>query len=183
VTRILAIAGSLRRGSYNRGLLRAAEELAPEGTAFETFDVRSLPHYDGDLEALLEPAPVAARKDAIRRADAIVIATPEYNHGVPGALKNAIDWASRPAAASVLSGKPVAILGAGGRSGTSHAQEQLRRHLRATRADIVDEPVLEIARAWEQFDDNGNLTNLELRDQVGQLMVALADRVTATVSV
>jgi chromate reductase len=180
---ILGIAGSLRRGSYNRGLIRAAEELAPEGTAFETFDVRSLPHYDSDLEALLEPAPVEALKDAIRRADAIVIATPEYNHGVPGALKNAIDWASRPAAASVLSGKPVAILGAGGRSGTAHAQAQLRRHLRATRAAVVEEPVLEIAHAWEHFDERGTLTNLDLRDKVGELVLALADRVTATVSV
>jgi chromate reductase, NAD(P)H dehydrogenase (quinone) len=183
MTRILGIAGSLRRSSYNRGLIRAAAELAPEGTAFETFDVRSLPHYDADLEALLEPAPVEALKDAIRRADAIVISTPEYNHGVPGALKNAIDWASRPAAASVLRGKPVAILGAGGRSGTSHAQEQLRRHLRATRAEVVEQPVLEISHAWEHFDGNGNLTTPELRDQVEQLMLALTDRVTATVSV
>jgi chromate reductase len=181
--RILAIAGSLRRGSYNRGLTRAAEELAPEDTAFETFDVRSLPHYDADLEALLEPAPVTALKDAIRRADAIVIATPEYNHGVPGALKNAIDWASRPAAASVLSGKPIAIMGAGGRSGTAHAQEQLRKHLRATRAEVVEEPVIEISHAWEHFDGNGSLTNPELRDQVGELMQALAARATATVPV
>jgi chromate reductase len=179
--RILGIAGSLRRGSYNRGLIRAAVELAPEGATFETFDVRSLPHYDADLEALLEPAPVAALKDAIRNADAIVIATPEYNHGVPGPLKNAIDWASRPAAASVLAGKPVAIMGAGGRSGTSHAQAQLRKHLRATRSEVVDEPVVEIAHSWEHFDENGNLTDPDLRDEVGKLMQTLANRVTATV--
>jgi chromate reductase len=181
--RILGIAGSLRRGSYNRGLIRAAGELAPAGAAFETFDIRSLPHYDADLDALLEPAPVAALKDAIRSADAIVIATPEYNHGVPGVLKNAIDWASRPAAASVLKDKPIAIMGAGGRSGTSHAQEQLRKHLRTTRADVLDAPVIEIPHAWEHFDEHGNLTDLELRDQIGELMHALAAHVTATVSV
>jgi chromate reductase, NAD(P)H dehydrogenase (quinone) len=181
--RILGIAGSLRRGSYNRGLIRAAQELTPEGATFETFDVRSLPHYDGDLDALMEPAPVAALKDAIRSADAIVIATPEYNHGVPGPLKNAIDWASRPAAASVLAGKPIAIMGAGGRSGTSHAQEQLRKHLRSTRSEVLEVPVLAISHAWEHFDDNGNLIDLELHDQVGELMQNLANRVTATVSV
>jgi chromate reductase len=183
VTRILGIAGSLRRGSYNRGLIRAAGEHVPEGSAFETFDIRSLPHYDADLEALLEPAPVTALKDAIRRADAIVIATPEYNHGVPGPLKNAIDWASRPAAASVLSGKPVAIMGAGGRSGTAHAQEQLRKHLRSSRAEVLEEPVIEIAHAWEHFEEHGSLTDAELHDRIGELMHALTDRVTATVSV
>jgi chromate reductase len=112
-----------------------------------------------------------------------VIATPEYNHGVPGALKNAIDWASRPAAASVLTGKPVAVMGAGGRSGTSHAQEQLRKHVRATRAEVVDEPGIEIAHAWEHFDGNGSLTDPELRDKVEELMQTLANRVTATVEV
>jgi chromate reductase, NAD(P)H dehydrogenase (quinone) len=180
--RILAIAGSLRRGSYNRGLIRAAAELAPEGTVFQTFDIRSLPHYDADLEALLEPAPVAALKDAIRAADAIVIATPEYNHGVPGVLKNAIDWASRPAAASVLRDKPIAILGAGGRSGTAHAQAQLREHLRTTRSDVLDDAI-EIRHAWEYFDQNGTLTDPDVRDRVGDLMYALAERATATVSV
>lgn len=180
--RILGLAGSLRRGSYNRGLIRAAQELAPAGATFETIDIRALPHYDADVDALMEPAPVGALKDAIRRADAIVIATPEYNHGVPGVLKNAIDWASRPAAASVLNDKPIAIMGAGGRSGTSHAQAQLREHLRTTRADVLDD-ALEIPHAWEHFDENGTLTNPDLRDQVADLMRAVADRVTATVTV
>ena len=116
---VLGIAGSLRSASYNRALLRAARELAPAGAEIVDFDLRELPFYDGDVEAAGDPEAVAAFKDAIRAADALLIATPEYNHGLPGVLKNAIDWASRPALASPLAGKPVAIMGAStGRGGT-----------------------------------------------------------------
>jgi chromate reductase, NAD(P)H dehydrogenase (quinone) len=178
---ILALAGSLRRASYNRGLIRSAQELAPEDVTVDVFDLRALPFFDADVEALGDPRPVEALKDAIRSADALLIATPEYNHGVPGVLKNAIDWASRPRAASVLAGKPVAILGAGGISGTRHAQAQLREHLRAAHADVLDEPRFEIARAWERFDADGDISDPELRVEVGMLVDALVGKVVATV--
>jgi chromate reductase len=109
---ILGIAGSLRRASFNRGLIRAAVGLAPAGLAVTVYDLGAIPMYNGDVEALGDPEPVTAFKRAIAGADALLIATPEYNHCVPGMLKNAIDWASRPARASVLTGKPVAIMGA-----------------------------------------------------------------------
>src|SRR5690606_18294913 len=104
--------GSLREGSYNRALLRAAAELAPEGMTIDTFDLRQVPLYNGDVEAAGDPPGVAALKQAIRDADGVLFATPEYNHGVPGVMKNAVDWASRPPRAAALQGKPVALIGA-----------------------------------------------------------------------
>jgi chromate reductase len=181
--RILALPGSLRRGSYNRGLVRAARELAPEGVTVDVFDLRALPFFDADVEALGDPRPVEALKDAISEADALLIATPEYNHGVPGVLKNAIDWASRPKAASVLAGKPVAIMGAGGISGTRHAQEQLREHLRSARANVLEEPVVEVARSWERFDEHGDVIDLGVRFDVRDLLDALLESVLVTVPV
>jgi multimeric flavodoxin WrbA len=137
----LGIAGSLRRGSYNRGLIRAAVEVAPEGTTVVPFDLSDLPMFNADVEAEGDPAAVAAFKRAISAADALLIATPEYNHCVPGLLKNAIDWASRPARRSVLTGKPVAIMGAtpgsggtGPCTGASARRARLHQRLRATPA-------------------------------------------------
>lgn len=126
--RALGIPGSLRSGSYNRALLRAARELAPEGMGIDTFELHDVPPYNGDVEAEGDPRPVVALKQAIREADALLIATPEYNRGLPGVLKNAIDWASRPPLASPLARKPAAVMGAStGMGGTARAQEQLRR--------------------------------------------------------
>ena len=139
--RILGIAGSLRKGSYNRGLLRAARELMPEGVELVEYDIRDLPFYDGDVETAGDPESVVALKDAIREADALLIATPEYNRGVPGGLKNAVDWASRPPLGSPLAGKPVAMMGATtGRGGTALAQQQLREALEFPRAIVLEEP-------------------------------------------
>jgi chromate reductase len=172
--RVLGIVGSLRAGSYNRALLRAARELAPAGMEIEEFDLRELPFYDGDVEAAGDPAAVAAFKDAIRSADALLIATPEYNRGVPGVLKNAIDWASRPALASPLTGKPVAIIGAStGRGGTARAQEQLRAGLDYSRADVVSEPEVLVPEAYMLFDPDGRLTDDEARASIAQLLEAL----------
>jgi chromate reductase, NAD(P)H dehydrogenase (quinone) len=109
---ILGIAGSLRAGSYNRMLLRATQEELPLGVAFELYDIAPLPFYNADVEALGDPEAVVALKTAIRAADALLISTPEYNHGIPGALKNALDWASRPHRKSSLDCKPIAIMGA-----------------------------------------------------------------------
>jgi chromate reductase len=172
--RVLGIAGSLRERSYNRALLRAAAELAPPGVVFEEHDVRGLPFYDGDLEAAGDPEPVTELKNAIRRADALVIATPEYNRGIPGGLKNAIDWASRPALASPLAGKPVAIMGAStGRSGTARAQQQLRDALGFPRAVVLEEPEVLVPEAYLHFDERGELVDQEACERIAELMAEL----------
>ena len=126
--RILGFAGSLRKESFNRSLVRAAQELAPPNMTIDIFDLAGIPLYNGDVEAEGEPNPVAIFKQAIRAADALLIATPEYNHGVPGVMKNAIDWASRPARQAPMDGKPVGIIGASpGLTGTARGQSQLRQ--------------------------------------------------------
>jgi chromate reductase len=125
---VLGFAGSLRRGSYNRSLLRAAQEMAPAGMTIEVFDLAPIPVYNADVEAEGDPEPVAAFKAAIRRADALLIACPEYNHGVPGVLKNATDWASRPPRGAALDRKPLALMGASpGMTGSARGQSQLRQ--------------------------------------------------------
>lgn len=172
--RFLGIAGSLRSGSYNKALLRAARELAPPGVEFEDFDLGRLPHYDGDVEAAGDPAPVSELKDAIRRADAILIATPEYNRGVPGVLKNAVDWASRPSLASPLAGKPVAIMGAStGRGGTRRAQQQLREALEHSRANVLTEPQVLVREAFMHVDEQGSLVDELTREEVAALLAEL----------
>ncbi len=171
----LGIAGSLRRGSYNRGLIRAAIELAPAGTRVVPFDLVDLPLYNADLEATGDPAPVAAFKRAIAAADALLVATPEYNHCIPGVLKNAIDWASRPARASVLTGKPVAIMGAStGPGGTARAQAHLRDGLAYTNGLVLPLPEVLVPLAAERFDDNVNLSDVATREEVRGLLVSLA---------
>ena len=138
--RVLAISGSLRAGSHNTGLLRAAAEVAPAGIDVERWDgLRAVPPYDADED--VEPAPTAVKdlRDAIAEADALLIATPEYNSSIPGALKNALDWASRPLATNVLRNKPVAVIGSStGRFGAVWAQAELRKVLAATGARVVD---------------------------------------------
>jgi chromate reductase len=172
--RLLGIAGSLRQGSYNRALLRAARKLAPAGVEIAQFDLRDLPPYDGDVEAAGDPEPVSAFKDAIRASDALLIATPEYNRGVPGVLKNAIDWASRPPFASPLAGKPVAIMGAStGFGGTARAQQQLRDALEFPRAAVLDEPRVLAPEAFLRFDESGELVDENVRAQVAALLDAL----------
>ena len=180
--RILGIAGSLRERSYNRALLRAARELLPEGVALVEHDLRDLPFYDGDVEAAGDPDSVVALKRALRDADALLIATPEYNRGVPGMLKNAIDWASRPPLASPLTGKPVAIMGAStGRSGTARAQEQLRAALEFSRAHVLEQPEVLVPEAFMRFDERGELVDGSSRAELAELLdtlVAVASGVT-----
>jgi chromate reductase len=172
--KLLGIAGSLREGSYNRGLLRAARELLPEDVELVEFDIRGLPFYDGDVEAAGDPEAVVALKEAIREADALLIATPEYNRGVPGGLKNAIDWASRPPTGSALHDKPAAIMGASpGGFGTTRAQHQLRQVFCFTRTLPLAHPEVQIARATEKFDGSGRLTDEKTREFVRSLLVAL----------
>jgi chromate reductase len=171
---ILGMAGSLREASYNRALLRAARELLPQGVELEEFDLRGLPLYDGDVEAAGDPGPVAALKEAIRVADALLIATPEYNRGVPGVLKNAVDWASRPPLASPLTGKPVAIMGAStGRGGTARAQDQLRAALEFSRANVIEQPEVLVPEAFMRFDERCELVDPGIRAELAELIDTL----------
>ena len=171
---ILGIAGSLREGSYNRALLRAARELLPAGVELVEHDVRDLPFYDGDVEAAGDPEPVIRLKEAIRDADAVLIATPEYNRGVPAVLKNAVDWASRPPLGSPLTGKPVAIMGATtGRGGTARAQEQLRAALEFSRATVLEQPEVLVPEAFMRFDEQGELVDGGIHAELAELVDTL----------
>ncbi len=158
--RVLAISGSLRKASFNTGLLRAAREIAPDGMEIRIFDIKDLPFYDGDVEAQGDPASVIALKSAVRDADAVLFATPEYNWGTSGALKNAIDWASRDREERSLMGKPATIIGAGGRAGTARAQMQLREILAELGSVVMVKPgVLVQAFSPARFDSEGNLVD------------------------
>lgn len=171
----LGIAGSLRAASYNRGLIRVASEVAQAGTTVVPYDLAAIPMFNADVEANGDPPAVADFKRAIAAADALVIATPEYNHCVPGVLKNAIDWASRPARRSVLTDKPVAIMGASsGRGATARAQAHLRDGLAYTNGFVLPLPEVLVDFAGEKFDDDGNLTDQATREEVRDLLVALA---------
>jgi chromate reductase len=175
--RILGIAGSLRAKSLNRALLRAAQELAPQGMQIESFDIAPIPSYNADVEAQAVPEPVVAFKNAIREADGLLFVTPEYNYGVPGVLKNAIDWASRAAQGEkvVLNGKPAGIIGASpGAGGTMRAQAQLRQAFIFTQTYALQGPELAVARAHEKFDADGSLSDDATRELVRKYLVRLA---------
>ena len=180
--KILGIAGSVRRASYNRGLLREAVKLAPEGVEIETFEIGDIPPFNQDLEA--KPPEVVARlKAAIRAADALLICTPEYNYSVPGLLKNAIDWASRPYGDSALTHKAVGLMGATiGISGTARAQAALRQSCVFNDAYCMAQPEVLVTNCTDKFDENGNLTDEDTREHVRSGLVALvawARQVTA----
>ena len=164
--RILGIAGSLRRGSFNRGLLRAATEVAPDGVELETFELGSIPLYNEDVRVAGEPAAVGELKERIRAADGLLIATPEYNYSVPGVLKNAIDWASRPPEETPLRHKPIGLMGAGGTYGTARSQLALRQVFLFTRSYVLPEPELYVVNAREKFDQDGNLQDEPTRQLV-----------------
>ena len=156
--RILALAGSLRQGSFNRGLLHAAEELAPEWVEVQFFDIGTLPFF----------------KEAIRAANAVLIATPEENGAVPGVLANAIDWASRPTGRSVLRNKLVAVMGAvRERSGSVNAQAALRGVLSRLGAIVIPDPQVLVPRASRLFDEQVNLRDEDTREEIRQLVEAL----------
>lgn len=178
--RILGFAGSLRSGSYNRALLRAAAEEAPGGMTIETFDLIDIPLYNQDVEDQGDPAPVAEFKDTTSRCDGVLISTPEYQHGMSGVLKNALDWASRPAGRSVMRGKPVAIMGASPSPiGTARSHLQLRHTLNYLQADMVFRPEVLVAQAREKFDDKGHFTDEAGRRLMAELLEALTEKVAA----
>lgn len=173
--RILGISGSLRRASLNTGLIRAAREMAPEGVIIEACDISSLPFFNADLEEAGDPTAVAGFKSSIRAADALLIATPEYSYNIPGGLKNAIDWASRPEPqTSVLYQKPVAIIGATfGLFGTTRAQLTLRQVLTYTESLVLPGPELLLMSAATIFDSAGNLEDEETRTRIASIVRAL----------
>ena len=172
--KVLGISGSLRAGSFNRMALRAAGELAPEGIIFETCEIREIPMYDGDVEATTGlPDSVKEFRAKIHAADALVIATPEYNASISGALKNAIDWASRPPQ-QPFDGKPIAILGTSpGALGTVRAQAHLRQILANLNGLVLVQPNVMIGGAGQRFDASGTLTDEATREFVRGLMAAL----------
>jgi len=171
--RILGIAGSLRRESYNRATLRAAIELAPEGASIETFELDDIPGFNQDEEQN-PPAKVVELKRRVREVDAILFVTPEYNYSIPGVLKNAIDWASRPYGDSAWNGKPAAIMGASiGAIGTARAQYHLRQMMVFLNMFPINQPEVMIANAAGRFDAAGNLTDDATKDFIRQLLQSL----------
>jgi chromate reductase len=175
--RILGIAGSLRRLSFNKALLRAAVELAPDDVELTTFDrLREIPHYDQDLDTADAPEAATALREAIRAADALLLVTPEYNYGIPGALKNAIDWASRPPATSPLRGKPAGLMGAStGISGTMRAQLALRQCFVFTQTYALQAPEVVVPKCADRFDADLRLTDDPTREVVRTYLERLRD--------
>lgn len=172
---ILGFAGSLRKGSYNRGLLRAAAEMVPDGAELEIFDLEGIPPFNQDLEN----RPVEKVKEfkaRIRAADALLIATPEYNYSIPGVLKNAIDNASRPYGDSALDGKLAAIMGASiGMLGTARAQYHLRQSFVFLNMFTLNQPEVMVPFAQDKFDEQGKLTDEKTRKKVKELLEALVN--------
>jgi chromate reductase, NAD(P)H dehydrogenase (quinone) len=173
IVRILGVPGSLRQASFNRAALHAAREVLPSNATLEIFDLKGIPPFSEDDEQAL-PARVVELKARIREADAILIATPEYNYSVPGVLKNAIDWGSRPYGDNAWDGKPVAIMGASiGTTGTARAQYHLRQMFVFLNMYPVNRPEVMISAAAQRFDERGRLVDEKSRKLIGQLMEAL----------
>jgi chromate reductase len=172
--KILGISGSLRRGSYNTSLLGAAAGLLPDDVEFELWGgLKAVPPYDEDDDTEEAPAAVAALREAIAGADGVLIATPEYNSSVPGQLKNAIDWASRPPATNPLRNKPVAVVGAStGAFGAVWSQAELRKVLAATGARVVEGEVA-VGHAPTRFDEDGRLVDENLLEQLEEVVAGL----------
>ena len=182
--KVLGLAGSLRRDSHNVRLLRAAAETLPPGATLEVWDgLRDLPLYDEDVDGVLAPAAVRALREAIASADAILIATPEYNASIPGVLKNALDWASRPYATNVLRGKPAAVIGAStGLFGAVWAQAETRKVLKTIGARVLEDE-LPVGLADDAWDPQGRLLDPELRDRLADVVGDLVREVSAPVEV
>ncbi|HZT15209.1 MAG TPA: NADPH-dependent FMN reductase [Gaiellaceae bacterium] len=172
--RVLAISGSLRRGSHNAALLRAAAEEAPRGVDVRLWNgLREIPPYDADDDVVPGPPAVEELRAAVRAADAVLIATPEYNASVPGALKNALDWASRPLATNAFRNKPVAVIGSStGAFGAVWSQAELRKVLATMGARVVDAE-LAVGHAQEKLDADGRVVDDEVRDSLREVLQLL----------
>jgi chromate reductase len=172
---ILGISGSLRKNSFNAGALRAASQLLPAGVTMDIFDLTPIPIYNEDVRAEGFPAPVQQFREKIAASDALLIATPEYNFSIPGPLKNAIDWASRPPN-QPFDGKPVAIMGASpGAVGTARVQHHLRQVFVYLNGHMLNKPEVMIASANAKFDQQGNLTDDATKEHIQKMLAALAD--------
>lgn len=172
---VLGIAGSLRKGSYNKLVLRAAMELKPAGMDIESFDIAPIPSFNDDLREQGYPPVVQELREKIRAADALLFVTPEYNYSVPGVLKNAIDWASRPPS-QPFDDKPTAIMGAStGRLGTARAQYHLRQIAVFVNMHVLNRPEVMISGAANAFDASGRLVDEGARKLIAELLVNLAD--------
>lgn len=170
---ILGFAGSLRKKSFNKALLQAAVELAPKDAELEVFDIEGIPPFNQDLEKT-PPQKVKEFKAKIRAADAILIATPEYNYSIPGVLKNAIDWASRPYGDNAFEGKPVAIMGASiGTLGTARAQYHLRQTFVFLNMHPLNSPEVMVPFAGEKIDANGRVIDEKTREKIAELLESL----------
>lgn len=170
---ILGFAGSLRKNSYNKALLRIAVELVPKDAKLETFDLEGIPPFNQDLQEQ-PPQKVTEFKSKIRAVDAILIATPEYNYSIPGVLKNAIDWASRPPTDNAWEGKTVAIMGAStGRLGTARAQYHLRQCFVALDMYPINYPEVMVAHARQNFDEDGKLKDDKTRQLIAEMLEEL----------
>jgi chromate reductase len=178
--KVLAISGSLRSGSYNTTLLRAAAEVAPEDVEIVLYEgLKALPGYDEDDDTETPPAAVVELREAIAGADAILFATPEYNASIPGVLKNALDWASRPFATNALRNKPVTVVGAStGGFGAVWAQADLRRVLKTIGARVIGEEV-PVPAAHTRTDEEGRLADAETEERLREVLDALVAAVEA----
>ena len=175
VIRILGFAGSLRKDSYNKALLQAATQMVPKDAVLETFDLEGIQPFNQDLENH-PPQKVKEFKNRIRAADAILIATPEYNYSIPGVLKNAIDWASRPYADKVFKGKPVAVMGASiGMLGTARAQYHLRQCFVFLDMHPINSPEVMISHVEQKIDERGSLKDEKTRQLVAALLQSLVE--------
>jgi|SRR5208282_4063225 len=169
--KILAFAGSLRNDSYNKHLLQAAARLLPKSTELEIFGIENIPLYNQDVELRGMPESVKEFKVKIENANAVLIATPEYNHSYPGVLKNAIDWASRPYGNNSFNNKPTTIISASpGQFGGITAQDQLKHVLLALNTHLVTQPAVIVSMAQQKFDENGNLTDPTTAQSLKQLL-------------
>ncbi|HEY3272954.1 MAG TPA: NAD(P)H-dependent oxidoreductase [Methanocella sp.] len=171
--KILGFAGSLRKGSYNKAILRTAKDMASDGCEIEIFDLEGIPPYNQDLDDHM-PEKVREFKDKIRQSDAILIATPEYNYSIPGVLKNAIDWASRPPGDNSFAGKPVAVMSASiGMLGGARAQYHLRQTFVYIDMYPVNKPEVMVPFAADKIDDKGNVTDAKTREKIKELVESL----------
>jgi chromate reductase, NAD(P)H dehydrogenase (quinone) len=173
IVHILGFAGSLRKGSFNRALLREALELVPEDARLEVFDLEGIPPFNQDLE-IQPPEKVKEFKTKIRGADAILIATPEYNYSIPGVLKNAIDWASRPYGDNALEGKPVALMGASvGMLGTARAQYHLRQTFVFLNMHPLNRPEVMVPFVNDKINNDGKVTDPKTKEKIRELLESL----------